>query len=267
MTTFIQLHLLTAYPAANLNRDDTGAPKTVVLGGATRLRVSSQSLKRAWRTSALFEQALAGHIGIRSGRIAREAATILIEKGIEDKKAIEWSAKIADYLGKAKNDKKPKDPLTNAETEQLVHISPAEFDAVKALAHQLAEEKRAPKEEDLALLRKDRMAVDIAMFGRMLANKPEFNVEAACQVAHAFGVSETIVEDDFFTAVDDLRQASEDAGTGHLGETGFGSALFYTYICIDKDLLVENLGGDEALANQTIRAFTEAALKVSPTGK
>ena len=220
MTTFIQLHLLTAYPAANLNRDDTGAPKTVVLGGATRLRVSSQSLKRAWRTSALFEQALAGHIGIRSGRIAREAATILIEKGIEEKKAIEWAAKIADYLGKAKNDKKPKDPLTNAETEQLVHISPAEFDAVKALAHQLAEEKRAPKEEDLSLLRKDRMAVDIAMFGRMLANKPEFNVEAACQVAHAFGVSETIVEDDFFTAVDDLRQASEDAGAGHLGEPG-----------------------------------------------
>lgn len=64
-----------------------------------------------------------------------------------------------------------------------------------------------------------------------------------------------------------MRQASEDAGAGHLGETGFGSALFYTYICIDKDLLVENLGGDEALANQTIRAFTEAALKVSPTGK
>lgn len=79
-----------------------------------------------------FEQALAGHIGIRSGRIAREAATILIEKGIEEKKAIEWAAKIADYLGKAKNDKKPKDPLTNAETEQLVHISPAEFDAVKS---------------------------------------------------------------------------------------------------------------------------------------
>ncbi|STM16708.1 CRISPR-associated protein [Escherichia coli] len=175
--------------------------------------------------------------------------------------------KLRIILGKLKNDKKPKDPLTNAETEQLVHISPAEFDAVKALAHQLAEEKRAPKEEDLALLRKDRMAVDIAMFGRMLANKPEFNVEAACQVAHAFGVSETIVEDDFFTAVDDLRQASEDAGAGHLGETGFGSALFYTYICIDKDLLVENLGGDEALANQTLRAFTEAALKVSPTGK
>lgn len=267
MTTFIQLHLLTAYPAANLNRDDTGSPKTVVLGGATRLRVSSQSLKRAWRTSELFEQALAGNIGIRSGRIAREAANILIEKGIDPKKAVEWVEKIASCFGKVKAEKKPKEQLTNTETEQLVHISPAEFDAVKTLAYRLAEEKRAPKDEELALLRKDRMAVDIAMFGRMLANKPEFNIEAACQVAHAFGVSETIVEDDFFTAVDDLRQASEDAGAGHLGETGFGSALFYTYICIDKDLLVANLNGNEALANQTIRAFTEAALKVSPTGK
>lgn len=267
MTTFIQLHLLTAYPAANLNRDDTGAPKTVVLGGATRLRISSQSLKRAWRTSELFEQALAGNIGIRTGRIAREAAQILVESGIEPKKAVEYVKNIANCFGKVKEDKKPKDDLTNAETEQLVHISPAEFEAVKALARRLAEEKRPATEEEAELLRHDRMAVDIAMFGRMLANKTDFNVEAACQVAHAFGVSETIVEDDFFTAVDDLRAASDDAGAGHLGETGFGSALFYTYICIDKDLLVQNLNGNEELANKTLRAFTEAALKVSPTGK
>ncbi|EEE2412381.1 type I-E CRISPR-associated protein Cas7/Cse4/CasC, partial [Salmonella enterica subsp. diarizonae] len=242
----------TAYPAANLNRDDTGAPKTVVLGGATRLRISSQSLKRAWRTSELFEQALAGNIGIRSGRIAREAAQILIDSGIDAKKAVEYVKNIANYFGKVKAEKKPKDELTNAETGQLVHISPAEFEAVKALAHRLAEEKRPATEEEAALLRHDRMAVDIAMFGRMLANKPDFNVEAACQVAHAFGVSETIVEDDFFTAVDDLRAASDDAGAGHLGETGFGSALFYTYICIDKDLLVKNLNGNEELANKTL---------------
>lgn len=182
MTTFIQLHLLTAYPAANLNRDDTGAPKTVVLGGATRLRISSQSLKRAWRTSELFEQALAGNIGIRSGRIAREAAQILIDSGIDAKKAVEYVEKIANCFGKIKADKKAKDPLTNADTEQLVHISPAEFEAVKALAHRLAEEKRPATEEEAALLRHDRMAVDIAMFGRMLANKPDFNVEAAARL-------------------------------------------------------------------------------------
>lgn len=267
MTTFIQLHLLTAYPAANLNRDDSGTPKTVLIGGATRLRISSQSLKRAWRTSELFEQALAGNIGVRSGRIAREVAQIMMDSGIDEKTAVSAVKDIANYFGKVKTDKKNEGKLPNAETEQLVHISPAEFDAVKALAHRLAQEKRAPKTEELDLLRHDRMAVDIAMFGRMLADKPEFNVEAACQVAHAFGVAETLVEDDFFTAVDELRAASEDAGAGHLGETGFGSALFYTYICIDKDLLVKNLNGDVALANKTLRAFTEAALKVSPTGK
>lgn len=266
MTTFIQLHLLTAYPAANLNRDDTGAPKTVVLGGATRLRVSSQSLKRAWRTSELFEAALAGHIGTRSGRIGREAVKILMAGGIEEKKAIEWAARIAACFGKVKSEKKPKDPLDNTETQQLVHVSPAEREAVKALANRLVDEKRAPTDDEVNLLRRDRMAVDIAMFGRMLADKPEFNVEAACQVAHAFGVGETVVEDDFFTAVDDLRKG-EDAGAGHLGDVGFGSALFYTYICIDRDLLVNNLNGDEDLANRTLRAFTEAALKISPTGK
>ncbi len=78
MTTFIQLHLITAYPAANLNRDDTGAPKTVTIGGASRLRVSSQSLKRAWRTSELFEAALGGYIGTRTARIGREAAEIML---------------------------------------------------------------------------------------------------------------------------------------------------------------------------------------------
>ncbi|CAM6886458.1 MULTISPECIES: type I-E CRISPR-associated protein Cas7/Cse4/CasC [Enterobacter] len=267
MTTFIQLHLLTAYPAANLNRDDTGAPKTVMLGGATRLRISSQSLKRAWRTSELFEAALAGHIGTRSGRIGREAAQILKDSGIDEKKAIEWAKDIAACFGKVKSEKKPRDVLINTETEQLVHVSPAELEAVRALAHKLAEEKRPPTEDEVALLRRDRMAVDIAMFGRMLADKPEYNVEAACQVAHAFGVGETLVEDDFFTAVDDLRQAAEDAGAGHLGEAGFGSGLFYTYICIDRDLLLKNLNGDDALVNRTLRAFTESALKVSPTGK
>ncbi|MGS9202764.1 type I-E CRISPR-associated protein Cas7/Cse4/CasC, partial [Salmonella enterica subsp. enterica serovar Infantis] len=83
-----------------------------------------------------------------------------------------------------------------------------EFEAVKALARRLAEEKRTATEEEAELLRHDRMAVDIDMFGRMLAKKTDFNVEEACQVAHAFGVSETIIEDDFFTAVADLRQAS-----------------------------------------------------------
>ncbi|MFW0854762.1 type I-E CRISPR-associated protein Cas7/Cse4/CasC [Cronobacter dublinensis] len=272
MTTFIQLHLLTAYPAANLNRDDTGAPKTVTIGGASRLRISSQSLKRAWRTSALFEEALSGHIGTRTARIGREAAEIILEGGVGATKAVEWGGAIAGCFGKVKSEKDKnrlaKDPLINTETEQLAHVSPTEREAVQALARTLATENRAPLPEELSFLRKDAMAVDIALFGRMLASTPEHNIEAACQVAHAFGVSESLLEDDFFTAVDDLRQASaEEAGAGHIGELGFGSALFYTYLCIDRDRLLENLNGDEQLLAKTLRALGECTLKISPTGK
>ncbi|EOW6742378.1 type I-E CRISPR-associated protein Cas7/Cse4/CasC [Cronobacter dublinensis] len=267
MTTFIQLHLLTAYPAANLNRDDTGAPKTVTIGGASRLRISSQSLKRAWRTSALFEEALSGHIGTRTARIGREAAEIMLEGGVSQANAIDWGKTIANCFGKAKTGK-AKNDLINTETEQLAHVSPAEREAVQALARTLATENRAPLPEELSFLRKDAMAVDIALFGRMLASTPEHNIEAACQVAHAFGVSEPLLEDDFFTAVDDLRQASaEEAGAGHIGELGFGSALFYTYLCIDRDRLLENLNGDEQLLAKTLRALGECTLKISPTGK
>ncbi|EOC3071018.1 type I-E CRISPR-associated protein Cas7/Cse4/CasC [Cronobacter malonaticus] len=272
MTTFIQLHLLTAYPAANLNRDDTGAPKTVTIGGASRLRVSSQSLKRAWRTSELFEAALGGHIGTRTARIGREAAEIMLAGGIAQAKAIEWGGAIAACFGKVKSEKDKKklekDPLINTDTEQLAHVSPTERESVHALARTLAVEKRAPTVDELNFLRKDAMAVDIALFGRMLASTPEHNIEAACQVAHAFGVGETLMEDDFFTAVDDLREAAaEDAGAGHIGELGFGSALFYTYLCIDRDRLLENLNGDEQLVAQTLRALGECVLKISPTGK
>ncbi|WP_105651922.1 type I-E CRISPR-associated protein Cas7/Cse4/CasC [Cronobacter dublinensis] len=267
MTTFIQLHLLTAYPAANLNRDDTGAPKTVTIGGASRLRISSQSLKRAWRTSALFEEALSGHIGTRTARIGREAAEIMLEGGVSEANAVDWGKTIANCFGKAKTGK-AKNDLINTETEQLAHVSPTEREAVQALARTLATENRAPLPEELSFLRKDAMAVDIALFGRMLASTPEHNIEAACQVAHAFGVSESLLEDDFFTAVDDLRQASaEEAGAGHIGELGFGSALFYTYLCIDRDRLLENLNGDEQLLAKTLRALGECTLKISPTGK
>ncbi|MFY9628188.1 MAG: type I-E CRISPR-associated protein Cas7/Cse4/CasC, partial [Methylocystis sp.] len=108
---------------------------------------------------------------------------------------------------------------------------------------------------------------DIAMFGRMLADNPDFNREAAVQVAHAVTTHRVAVEDDFFTAVDDLKTAAEDAGAGFMGELGFGSGVFYLYVCVDTELLVKNLGGDAALAKAALSAFVESLAKVSPTGK
>lgn len=258
MTRFVQLHLLTSYPPSNLNRDDLGNPKTARLGGVERLRVSSQSLKRAWRTSELFQQALAGSIGTRTKRLGVEAFEALSKAGVAEKQAREWAGQIAKVFGAVKKD----NPL---EIEQLVHVAPEERATLDALIATLVQEKRGPSEEELDTLLHAQTAVDIAMFGRMLASKTEHNGEAAVQVAHAIGVHASAIEDDYFTAVDDLNQ--NEPGAAHIGESGFAAAVFYQYLCIDRDLLKRNLGGDEALTAKALRALAQAALTVGPSGK
>ena len=258
MTRFVQLHLLISYPPANLNRDDSGQPKTARLGGVERLRVSSQSLKRAWRTSEIFQQQLAGTIGSRTKLLGVTAYEQLLAAGVADKQAKDWAGQIAKVYGAVKKDK----PL---EIEQLVHVAPEELGSLKALVCTLAQEKRAPTDDELNALLHTQSAVDIAMFGRMLAAKTEHNSDAAVQVAHAIGVHASAIEDDYFTAVDDLNLS--DPGAAHIGDSGFAAAVFYEYVCIDRDRLKQNLGGDETLTQKALRALTEAALKVGPSGK
>jgi len=132
---------------------------------------------------------------------------------------------------------------------------------------EIATRREGPRAEELRLLRDKMYAVDVALFGRMLASAPAYNIEASCQVAHSISVHPVVIEDDYFTAVDDLNDRSEDAGAAHIGETGFAAGLFYSYMCLNRELLEENLGGDKALAARAIRALTEAAVKVAPEGK
>ncbi len=259
MSRFIQLHLLTSYPPANLNRDDLGRPKTAMMGGVLRLRVSSQSLKRAWRKSDIFESALKGHVGTRTKSMGQKIFKALVEKGVVEKKATDWTKAIAAVFGKLKKD--------SLDIEQLAHFSPEEQAAIDELVATLAERGSEPEADELKLLRKQHSAADIALFGRMLASSPAFNTEAACQVAHAISVHKVEVEDDFFTAVDDLNTGEEDMGAGHMGETEFAAGLFYQYICIDRNLLAENLDSDNTLTSKTLAALIEAAATVSPTGK
>jgi CRISPR system Cascade subunit CasC len=263
MTQFLQIHLLTSYPPSNLNRDDLGRPKTAVMGGVPRLRISSQSLKRAWRTSDLFAEALAGQIGTRTKTLGTRVLQDLKAAGVPAKAARAAAERIAGVFGKPKTAKKEEGETV--EIEQLVHVSPAELAVVDALVARLAADKREPTDDELKLLRKDHRAADIALFGRMLAAAPDYDVEAAAQVAHAITVHRADIEDDFFSAVDDLNR--EDRGAGHLGEAEFAAGLFYLYLCIDRDRLVENLGGDEALAVRALRSLTEAAATLAPTGK
>lgn len=265
MQRFVQLHLLTSYPPSNLNRDDTGRPKTALMGDAQRLRISSQSQKRAWRTSELFESALAGHLGIRTKDMGKRIHEALGKAGIADKAAREWARQIAGRFGKLKSDKKV-DKDEDLQIEQLAHFSPEEVEAIDALVQACAARGSAPADEELQLLRKPRKAADIAMFGRMLADSPAFNMEAAVQVAHAITVHSSPVEDDYFSAVDDLNTGLSDKGAAHIGERSFGAGLYYLYICIDRALLAENLGQDAALTSRVLEAFLHAVTKVSPTG-
>ncbi|WP_263078975.1 type I-E CRISPR-associated protein Cas7/Cse4/CasC [Endozoicomonas sp. Mp262] len=266
MSRFIQLHILTSYPPANLNRDDNGRPKTAKMGGADRLRISSQCIKRTWRTSDQFQHSMQGRLGTRTKMLGVEIYRSLIDGGIGDKQALVWSQSIAGQFGKFKKGEKD-NPLIGLEIEQLVHVSAAEKKAIDVLAQRLITERRAPEKEELELLRAEEQAVDIALFGRMLASKTAHNVEAACQVAHPISVHSVTIEDDYFTAVDDLNDTSEDVGAAHIGETGFAAGLFYSYICINKEQLIDNLGGNKALADRAVAALTEAALKESPHGK
>jgi CRISPR system Cascade subunit CasC len=306
MSRFIQLHLLTAYPPANLNRDDMGSPKTAKMGGYDRLRVSSQCLKRTWRTSELFEKTVsneknnkifgkeyAANTGKRSKEFSEEwVKPYLLEKNIDEETAEQWSKELCRAFGAMEKEEN--------KLSQLTQISDIEAKGFEVVVDEIAKlvtdnqqtdftthleeliEKRdiKKKSDDIKkvniaitkflsdkVLIEGKSSVDIALFGRMLASSPAFNIEAACQVAHAISVHPIVIEDDYFTAVDALNDGQEDVGAAHIGETRFAAGLFYSYICINRELLIDNLGGDEALASKAIHALTEAAVKVAPEGK
>jgi len=262
------------------------------MGGKNRLRVSSQSLKRAWRTSEIFEKTLDGHIGTRTRRLGKEK--IISELPKDNPVSEVWAKDILAVYGEP--DDEP------GMLKQLVFVSPAEEKVLKEFLQEVkdalsnnntggaaiqeirslqakrsektkAEDKKkitnqiVGKLRDLLLIAKITSAFDIAMFGRMLASSPTHNIEAAVQVAHAITVHEVAVEDDYFTAVDDLNRGKEEMGAAHIGETEFAAGVFYLYACINRDLLLENLGGDTELADKAIAALMEASAKVSPSGK
>ncbi len=277
MSRFVQMHLLTAYPPSNPNRDDLGRPKTAVIGGVSRMRISSQSLKRAIRTDEAFRATLMGNLGERTQRMGDKVRAHLLEQGASEDKALEIARKVADLFGKVKgkDDDKPY-------IEQLAFISPEERNAAFKLAERVLagecplllkkdkltkQEEKELKELTKQVLRSADGAVDIAMFGRMLADNPDFNRDAAVQVAHAFTTNRVDVEDDYYTAVDDLKTSAEDAGAGFIGEAGFGAGVFYLYICVNRDLLLQNLSGDTDLAGRALAALVRAAATASPSGK
>lgn len=437
---FFQFHFITVYPPACLNRDDLNRPKTAMLGGTQRLRVSSQCLKRAWRTSKVVTDALGDepfdskgdakfqngdacygeqHQGRRTVRLGEYVRDLLVKNKADEAFAVAVAHEVMDFFlpkKKKKEDDAEDDegePLEEQvqeadeakgkglKTKETVHLSPAEFralrefaaevaprpwpwddnhkeirtsvtvddfksvtediltraglsgeqqammlacvleafgaqaksgkkkgkgrgkqadagvtpeqqtnttvdaspveyDAVQDLAKRVAlgevvmtddkngtskefidvlkqirntvkkaaDKRSAARDERLAKLRTaGHGAVDIALFGRMLAKAPEANVDAASQVAHAISVHRVTIEDDFFTTVDDLNHRKDDLGAGMMGNSEFASSVLYHYVCINWTQFLANLDGDEALAKKAVRALSEAFVTVSPSGK
>jgi CRISPR system Cascade subunit CasC len=305
MTTFIELHALRAFPPSNLNRDDLGTPKTAIFGGARRLRISSQCLKRTWRMSEHFRGAFAeDQLGVRTDRLPEEVLKAVGASLDEPTQAglLELLASIGKKGAKATADDDDDDdaPKANetseasegaARTAHLLFLSRQEIEAVGKFATEKKDalskalKKKKPDAEEIKKLRKSlqeylvehtsKNAVDVGLFGRFVTSDEFDTVDGALQVAHAIGTQKVEVEYDYFTAVDDL---SSETGAGHLGESEFASSVLYLYACCDLGQLERNLGARDSkgrrpdneavlLARQSLPALVRAMTQATPTGK
>ncbi len=276
----IQIHILQNYAPSNLNRDDSGAPKSAYFGGVKRGRISSQCLKRNMRHSETFKSAFkeAGRLSERTKRLPQLIDAELQKLGTDDEIRKIITARIPE-IGKKGNEKSEDDKTdgsngqgVDGETRQLIFLH---VDAeVPALAKKLIELVTAlgkdkfikMKIADLekALQHELPRSVDIAMFGRMTTSAAFENVQASVQVAHSLTTNAVETEFDYFTAVDDI---SGQTGVGMIGDIEFNSATHYKYLNIHWEELVKNLGDDKAVAQDAVMALLEAAAQAQPSGK
>lgn len=249
---FIDMHVIQTLPPSNINRDDTGSPKTAQYGGTTRSRVSSQSWKKAIR-DYFNEIGDVKNVGIRSLKIPSYIANLIMEKDetIEKEEALKLANKVLNNAGiKTKNDK----------NTALLFIGADQAEELAKAALENNEDKK-----ELKKILNKKTPVDIALFGRMVADDPSLNEDASCQVAHAISTHKVQTEFDFFTATDDLVE-EDNAGAGMLGTIEFNSSTLYRYANIALHELKEQLGNKESAINAT-KLFTEAFINSMPTGK
>lgn len=260
----VELHLLQNVAPSNLNRDDTNTPKDCEFGGHRRARISSQAFKRAIRLSPIFKETLQKDLGTRTKMLVSRLTAYLTKKGNkpeEEAQAIaigfveaamsavdenkENKTKVLLYLGDDEVERMGGIALNNY---AALLTAKKEQDA-KVEAENQGGKKKSKKEQDpfqyackevAKEFESGTKAADIALFGRMMAEHPGANIDAACQVAHAISTNKVSMEMDFYTAVDDLSP-EEETGAGMMGFTGFNSSCFYRYATIDLEQLKYNL--------------------------
>lgn len=270
---FLEIHILQNFALSNLNRDDTGAPKTCTFGGARRARISSQCLKRAIRTHFRAEGLVPSELlSYRTKLLCREVTGRLAASGVEPEMAGQVTTKALELL---------EFKLKNGKTEYLLMLGEREIDRLTQICREHGEAllagggKKGKKDGDSPLPQmlleaiNGGDALDIALFGRMIATHAQKNVDAAVQMAHAFSTHAVATEFDFYAAVDDLQQHTDDegAGAGMLGTTLYNSSCYYRYTNLDLNQLTKNLNGDAGHVQMAVRSFIEGTIHAVPTGK
>lgn len=269
--TYIDVHVIQTVPPSNLNRDDAGAPKQAIYGGVRRARVSSQSWKRATRKAFAQWQAPTEQ-AVRTQRIAKLVADAVMTRteGIE-RDAVDG---IVSAVLKPLNVTAGK---REAETAYLLFVGRRQIERIAELITERLPElvKLSDKELDAAAAEIPAAVelstghpLDVALFGRMVADLPSLNVDAAVQVAHALSTHAVETEFDYFTAVDDAkdREQGDDSGAGMIGTVEFNSATLYRYATIGLHQLVDNLGGSLEDAVAGLQRFVEGFARSVPSG-
>lgn len=247
--TRIEFHILQSFPVTCLNRDDVGAPKTAIVGGVTRARVSSQCWKRQVR---LAMQELGIKLGIRTKKSEEIFTRACQQAGASEEQAAACGKKVASLLS----------------DDTLLFISDSEAVAFADYAKEQGFDDSKIKDKELAKVAKKALtpavdALDIALFGRMVAKAADMNVEAAASFSHAISTHKVSNEVEFFTALDDLP--GEDARSAHMGSLEFNSATYYRYISLDLGQLAQTMGTEDL--RKAIAAFTQALFIAVPNAR
>ena len=273
-----EIHMLKNYPPTNLNRDDTGAPKTCLFGGVMRGRVSSQCLKRSWRTSPSFRAEIGDeNLGIRTRKLPVLVAEKLVEMGVTQ----EFADAIQPRLTGIGN-KEGKETKDGNATAQVIFYANEDIAAVAETVKALLENCKTVKDVQKLKAKDIQAAVtgadvrpvtlDIALCGRMVTSDAFRDVEASMQVAHAISTNKVSVESDYFTAMDDMLSGSsmDELGAAMIGDVDFNASCYYVYVSIDTDALAENLKyaeNAEEIVRQAIPALLRAMAFTDPSGK
>lgn len=273
-----EIHMLKNYPPTNLNRDDTGAPKTCLFGGVMRGRVSSQCLKRSWRTSPSFRAEIGDeNLGIRTRKLPVLVAEKLIEMGVTQ----EFADAIQPRLTGIGN-KEGKETKDGNATAQVIFYANEDIAAVAETVKALLENCKTVKDVQKLKAKDIQAAVtgadvrpvtlDIALFGRMVTSDAFRDVEASMQVAHAISTNKVAVESDYFTAMDDMLSGSsmDELGAAMIGDVDFNASCYYVYASVDTDALAENLKyaeNAEEIVRKAIPALIRAMAFTDPSGK